>query len=132
LLARAKSSCTTPCTFSFLASSRFVLSALARVLGELSWLRLASFADVESEMTTPESIQSAIEAGVACDRVEVSGDGQHFQALIVSKAFEGLSKVRRHQLVYGALGDRMREEIHALSMTTLTPVEWAQRMAPKD
>jgi len=82
-------------------------------------------------MTTPESIQSAIEAGVPCDRVEVSGDGQHFQALIVSKAFEGLSKVRRHQLIYGALGDRMREEIHALSMTTLTPVEWAQRMAPK-
>jgi len=92
---------------------------------------LASFADVESEMTTPESIQSAIEAGVACDRVEVSGDGQHFQALIVSKAFEGLSKVRRHQLIYGALGDRMREVIHALSMTTLTPMEWAQRMAPK-
>jgi len=82
-------------------------------------------------MTTPESIQSAIAAGVPCDRVEVSGDGQHFQALIVSKAFEGLSKVRRHQLIYGALGDRMREEIHALSMTTLTPVEWAQRMAPK-
>jgi acid stress-induced BolA-like protein IbaG/YrbA len=82
-------------------------------------------------MTTPESIQSAIEVGVACDRVEVGGDGQHFQALIVSKAFEGLSKVQRHQLVYGALGDRMREEIHALSMTTLTPLEWAQRMAPK-
>ena len=82
-------------------------------------------------MTTPESIKSAIEAGVACDRVEVDGDGQHFQALIVSDAFEGLSKVRRHQLVYGALGDRMREEIHALSMSTLTPAEWAQRTAPK-
>ena len=78
-------------------------------------------------MTTPESIKSAIEAGVACDRVEVGGDGRHFQALIVSNAFEGLSKVRRHQLVYGALGDRMRDEIHALSMTTLTPAEWAQR-----
>ena len=78
-------------------------------------------------MTTPESIKSAIEAGVACDRVEVGGDGQHFQALIVSKAFEGLSKVRRHQLVYGALGDRMREEIHALSMLTLTPAEWQRR-----
>jgi acid stress-induced BolA-like protein IbaG/YrbA len=78
-------------------------------------------------MTTPESIKSAIEAGVACDRIEVGGDGRHFQALIVSKAFEGLPKVRRHQLVYVALGDRMREEIHALSMTTLTPAEWAQR-----
>ena len=82
-------------------------------------------------MTTPESIKSAIEAGVACDRVDVGGDGQHFQALIVSKAFEGLSKVRRHQLVYGALGDRMREEIHALSMTTLTPAEWTQRQAAR-
>ena len=81
-------------------------------------------------MTTPESIKSAIESGVACDQVEVGGDGRHFQALIVSEAFEGLTKVRRHQLVYGALGDRMREEIHALSMTTLTPAEWAQRQPP--
>ncbi|TMH64175.1 MAG: BolA family transcriptional regulator [Betaproteobacteria bacterium] len=81
-------------------------------------------------MTTPESIKNAIEAGVVCDRVEVTGDGQHFQALIVSNTFEGLSKVRRHQLVYGALGDRMRDEIHALSMITLTPAEWMQRQKP--
>lgn len=79
--------------------------------------------------TTPESIKSAIEAGLDCHRVEVRGDGQHFQALIVSPAFETLSKVRRHQLVYGALGTRMREEIHALSMATLTPAEWSQRQA---
>ena len=81
-------------------------------------------------MTTPESIKTAIEAGLACERVEVTGDGQHFQALIVSNTFEGLSKVRRHQLVYGALGDRMRDEIHALSMITLTPAEWMQRQKP--
>ena len=74
-------------------------------------------------MVTPESIKSGIEAGLACDRVEVIGDGQHFQALIVSSAFEGKSRVQRHQLVYRALGDRMREEIHALSMQTLTPAE---------
>jgi len=80
-------------------------------------------------MTTPESIQSSIEAGLDCERVEVRGDGQHFEALIVSRAFEALPKVRRHQLVYGALGARMREEIHALSMTTLTPDEWAKRSA---
>jgi acid stress-induced BolA-like protein IbaG/YrbA len=90
-------------------------------------VRQSPSAGHEIEMTTPESIKSAIEAGVACDQVEVGGDGRHFQALIVSEAFEGLTKVRRHQLVYGALGDRMREEIHALSMTTLTPAEWAQR-----
>jgi acid stress-induced BolA-like protein IbaG/YrbA len=78
-------------------------------------------------MTTPESIKHTIEAGFTCDRVEVVGDGQHFQALIVSKTFEGLGKVGRHQRVYAALGERMREEIHALSMTTLTPAEWLQR-----
>jgi acid stress-induced BolA-like protein IbaG/YrbA len=74
-------------------------------------------------MTTPEDIKRTIEAGLACEHVAVDGDGQHFQALIVSAAFEGLSRVKRHQLVYGALGDRMRAEIHALSMQTLTPAE---------
>jgi acid stress-induced BolA-like protein IbaG/YrbA len=54
----------------------------------------------------------------------VEGDGAHFQAVIVSSAFDGKSRVARHQVVYGALGDRMREEIHALSMKTLTPAEW--------
>jgi len=74
-------------------------------------------------MVTQQSIKSGIEAGLACERVEVLGDGQHFQAVIVSTAFEGKSRVQRHQLVYKALGDRMREEIHALSMQTLTPEE---------
>jgi acid stress-induced BolA-like protein IbaG/YrbA len=77
-------------------------------------------------MTTPDSIKQAIEAGLACERVEVDGDGQHFQAVIVSPAFEGLSRIRRHQLVYGALGDRMRAEVHALSMQTLTPAEFGR------
>ena len=75
-------------------------------------------------MVTPESIQQGIAAGLACQHVEVIGDGQHFQAVVVSAAFEGKSRVQRHQLVYQALGDRMREEIHALSMQTLTPEEW--------
>ena len=75
-------------------------------------------------MVTPESVRSGIEAGLACDHVEVTGDGQHFQAVVVSRAFEGKSRVQRHQLVYAALGGRMREEIHALSMQTLTPREW--------
>ncbi|HJU24375.1 MAG TPA: BolA/IbaG family iron-sulfur metabolism protein [Casimicrobiaceae bacterium] len=76
-------------------------------------------------MVTPESIQSAIEQGLACDIVEVSGDGHHFEALIVSAAFRGQSRIARHRLVYAALGDRMREEVHALSMRTLTPEEAA-------
>ena len=74
-------------------------------------------------MVTPESIQQGIEANLACERVEVAGDGQHFQALIVSADFAGKNRVQRHQLVYAALGERMREEIHALSMRTLTPEE---------
>ena len=63
---------------------------------------------------------------MACEHVEVDGDGQHFQALVVSEAFSGKSRVARHQLVYAALGDRMREEIHALSIRTLTPAEWRE------
>ena len=78
-------------------------------------------------MVTPESIQVSLEAGLPCEHVEVSGDGAHFEAVIVSEAFAGLSRVRQHQLVYGALGDRMREEIHALSMQTFTPAQWAER-----
>ena len=77
-------------------------------------------------MVTPESVQKGIEAGLDCAHIEVIGDGQHFQALIVAEAFTGRSRVQRHQLVYAALGERMREEIHALSMRTLTPEEWAQ------
>ncbi|HUQ75321.1 MAG TPA: BolA family protein [Burkholderiales bacterium] len=75
-------------------------------------------------MVTPESIKQGIEAQLACEHVEVIGDGHHFQAVIVSAQFAGRSRVQRHQLVYAALGDRMREEIHALSMRTLTPQEW--------
>jgi acid stress-induced BolA-like protein IbaG/YrbA len=77
-------------------------------------------------MVTPESIKQGIESGLACERVDVMGDGQHFQALIVSVVFAGKSRVQRHQIVYQVLGDRMREEIHALSMQTLTPEEAKQ------
>jgi len=77
-------------------------------------------------MMQPEQIKTWIENGIECDFVEVKGDGHHFEAVIVSAAFRGKPKVRQHQLVYRALGDRMREDIHALSMRTLTPEEWAQ------
>ena len=72
-------------------------------------------------MVTPESIETSIAAASPASTLEVAGDGQHFEAVIVSPRVRGLSRVERHQLVYAALGDRMREEIHALSMTTLTP-----------
>jgi acid stress-induced BolA-like protein IbaG/YrbA len=74
---------------------------------------------------TPQQVSDFIQAGLACQHVEVEGDGRHFFATIVSSAFEGLPRVRRHQRVYEALGERMREEIHALSMKTLTPAEHA-------
>ncbi len=80
-------------------------------------------------MVTPESIKASIAAGLPCDHLQVVGDGQHFEAIIVSAQFEGKSRVQQHQLVYAALGDRMREEIHALSMKTLTPQAWRAQQA---
>ena len=74
---------------------------------------------------TPDQVQQYIAAGLPCTHLSVEGDGQHFFATIVSAEFEGLMRVRRHQRVYQALGDRMRAQIHALSMKTLTPAEWA-------
>ena len=78
-------------------------------------------------MVNPEQVKTYIEQGLQCEHVDVAGDGHHFEAVIVSEAFRGKNKVQQHQLVYRALGDRMREEIHALSMQTHTPEEWAQR-----
>ncbi len=74
--------------------------------------------------STPESIQRAIADAVQCDYLNVEGDGRHFSAIIVSAEFEGLRPVMRHQRVYQALGERMKEEIHALSIKTFTPTEW--------
>lgn len=75
-------------------------------------------------LPTPEQIKQYIEAGLACDHIAVDGDGQHFYATIVSAEFEGKRLIARHKLVYAALGDRMKAEIHALSMKTLTPAEY--------
>jgi acid stress-induced BolA-like protein IbaG/YrbA len=76
-------------------------------------------------MPTPDDIHRYIADGLPCEHLEVQGDGRHFEATIVSERFAGKRPVQRHQIVYAVLGDRMREEIHALSMTTLTPDEWA-------
>ncbi|MCX7272756.1 MAG: BolA family transcriptional regulator [Burkholderiales bacterium] len=78
-------------------------------------------------MVTPDLLRGYIAAGLSCEHLEVEGDGRHFDAVIVSEAFEGKRPVQRHQIVYAVLGDRMREEVHALSMKTLTPGEWAAR-----
>ncbi|MDB5766221.1 MAG: Cell division protein BolA [Collimonas fungivorans] len=75
---------------------------------------------------TPDLVKSYIAAGLDCSHLDVEGDGQHFKAVIVSTAFAGKRPIQRHQIVYAALGDRMREEIHALSMKTLTPEEFQE------
>jgi acid stress-induced BolA-like protein IbaG/YrbA len=75
-------------------------------------------------MVAPEQVQKYIEEGLQCDHIQVVGDGHHFEAVIVSPLFEGKNRVQQHQLVYKALGDRMKAEIHALSMRTLSPSEW--------
>ena len=76
---------------------------------------------------TPDEVKQYIAAGLPCDHLVVEGDGQHFFATIVAAEFDGLTRIKRHQRVYQALGDRMRAEIHALSMKTLTPAEWSQQ-----
>ncbi len=73
---------------------------------------------------TPELVRQYIADNLDCQHLEVYGDGAHFEALIVSSLFEGQRTLARHQTVYRALGDRMKAEIHALSMRTLTPAEY--------
>lgn len=75
---------------------------------------------------TTEELQSIIAAGLACDHIEVAGDGRHWSAVIVSPEFEGKRAIQRHQRVYATLGARIHtDEVHALSMKTYTPAEWA-------
>jgi acid stress-induced BolA-like protein IbaG/YrbA len=89
--------------------------------------RIPDFLIGDFQLLTPDQVQTYIEQGLDCDHVQVAGDGQHFEAIIVSAAFRGKSRVQQHQVVYKALGERMREEIHALSMKTFTPEDWSSR-----
>lgn len=77
-------------------------------------------------MVTPENVKTYIQQGLDCEHIHVDGDGRHFEAVIVSAAFEGKGMLQQHRLVYQALGDRM-ENIHALSMKTFTPEQWANQ-----
>ena len=75
---------------------------------------------------TAEQLHSIISKGLACDYLEVDGDGRHWSAVIVSPAFDGKRLIQRHQAVYATLGEKIRnDEVHALSMKTHTPAEWA-------
>jgi acid stress-induced BolA-like protein IbaG/YrbA len=77
---------------------------------------------------TPEQIQSMIEAQLPdCSASVSSDDNTHFAATVVTSAFEGKRLIQRHQMIYGALGDKMGGDIHALSIQAFTPQEWAER-----
>lgn len=81
-------------------------------------------------MITSEHIKETIEKELPCDLVQVEGDdGHHFNAVIVSAEFRDKNMIQQHQLVYKALGDKMKQEIHALSMKTLTPEQWSTSQA---
>ncbi len=77
-------------------------------------------------MVTPESIQVDIAKNMATTHLTVIGDGQHFEAVVVSEEFAGRNRIQRQLLVYKTLGERMNGEIHALSMKTYTPEEWSK------
>ena len=75
---------------------------------------------------TAEQLESLIAAGLVCTHLTVQGDGRHWQAVVVSREFEGQRSIARHQRVYATLGAKMHtDEVHALSMKTYTPAEWA-------
>jgi acid stress-induced BolA-like protein IbaG/YrbA len=75
---------------------------------------------------TADELQNIISAGLPCNHIRVSGDGRHWEAVIVSPEFEGKRLIQRHQRVDATLGARMHtDEVHALSMKTFTPAEWA-------
>ena len=75
---------------------------------------------------TAEELKTLIATGLPCEHIALEGDGRHWYATIVSAEFEGKRLIQRHQRVYATLGAKIQnDEVHALSMKTLTPAEWA-------
>ncbi|MGD2074267.1 MAG: BolA/IbaG family iron-sulfur metabolism protein [Gammaproteobacteria bacterium] len=74
-----------------------------------------------------EELKRVIEAGIPSAQVAVSGDGDHFEATVISAAFEGKSRVQQHQMVYASLGGLMQGAVHALALRTFTPGQWEQQ-----
>jgi acid stress-induced BolA-like protein IbaG/YrbA len=75
-----------------------------------------------------DELKQLIEAGLPSAEVTVQGDGDHFEATVISAAFEGKSRVQQHQMVYGSLGDLMQGAVHALALRTFTPQQWEQQI----
>ena len=77
---------------------------------------------------TADQLETIIAQQLPCQHLSVEGDGRHWYATIVSDQFEGLRLIQRHQKVYATLGQKIQtDEVHALSMKTYTPSEWAQQ-----
>ncbi|MFM8610115.1 MAG: BolA family protein [Burkholderiaceae bacterium] len=75
---------------------------------------------------TADQLKALIAQQLDCEHITLEGDGRHWYAIIVSCEFEGKRPIARHQRVYATLGSRMHtDEVHALSMKTFTPAEWA-------
>lgn len=82
----------------------------------------------------PEDVQKMIEAGLPDCEVKVTGDGSHFEAIVIGEVFDGLSTVKKQQKVYATLGDKITNgEVHALTIKTYTAEEWtkAQKLMVK-
>lgn len=86
-------------------------------------------------MTVQQRIESKLKESLEPSHLEVineshmhnvpKGSETHFKVVVVSQRFDGLSAVKRHQLVYGVLGDEMKSGVHALAITSRSPAEWA-------
>jgi acid stress-induced BolA-like protein IbaG/YrbA len=85
------------------------------------------FKDYIIKWMDPEEIKVLIENGLPSSTVAVRGDGTHFEAIVVSRDFEGKSLIEQHQIVYSALGEAMKEQIHAISLKTYTPHQWERK-----
>jgi len=89
--------------------------------------RGTSLSNLESAMFSADRILELIEANLPDCRAIVldpANDGHHFQAEVASSAFVGKTPIQQHRLVYDALGEHMREDIHALQLRTFTPDQW--------
>lgn len=96
---------------------------MARPVACSPWPNDILFSD---PVMTADQLQQLIAAGLPCEHIEVTGDGRHWAAVIVSPEFEGMRAIARHKRVYATLGARIQsDEVHALSMKTYTPAEWA-------
>jgi acid stress-induced BolA-like protein IbaG/YrbA len=77
----------------------------------------------------PDQIKKFIAEKMDCESLSVDGDGVHFEAVVVSSEFYGANRVTRHKMIYKILGDKMKAEIHALSIKAFTPEEWAEKLS---